>query len=125
MQCPYLAYTITYIKEMLAGFYRLYSSASFLTVNSRFYYLNRFRVILIWARPCHCLWQLFFKTCKLVTCKRLSGHVLTASHFADAFHFFECRHNQKQPETAQKVDLKLRDVNTDRNGSKSSGSCGL
>ena len=54
----------------------------------------------------------------------LSGHVLTASHFADAFHFFECRHNQKQPETAQKIDLKLRDVNLDRNGPKSSSSCG-
>jgi hypothetical protein len=29
----------------------------------------------------------------------------------------------KQPETAQKVDLKLRDVNPDRNGSKSGSSC--
>jgi len=32
--------------------------------------------------------------------------------------------HKKQPETAQKVDLKLRDGNPDRNESKSSSSCG-
>ena len=41
-----------------------------------------------------------------------------------SFRFFESFDSQKQPETAQKVDLKLRDVNPDRNESKSSSSCG-
>lgn len=54
------------ISEMLAKLYRLYNSASFLIINSRFYYLNRFRVTLIWARLRLCLWQPFCKTCKLV-----------------------------------------------------------
>ena len=41
-----------------------------------------------------------------------------------SFGFFESFDSQKQPETAQKVDLKLRDVNPDRNESKCSSSCG-
>ena len=54
------------IRETLAELYRLYNPASFVTINSRFYYLNRFRVALIWARLHHCLRQPFCKTCKLV-----------------------------------------------------------
>src|ERR1700683_5123189 len=40
-----------------------------------------------------------------------------------SFHFFESFDNQKQPETAQKDDLRLRDVNQDINESKSSSNC--
>src|ERR1700735_1564697 len=40
-----------------------------------------------------------------------------------SFHFFESFDNQKQPETAQKDDLRLRDVNPDINESKSSSNC--
>ena len=35
-----------------------------------------------------------------------------------SFRFFESFDSQKQPETAQKVDLRLRDVNPDINESK-------
>ena len=41
-----------------------------------------------------------------------------------SFCFFESFDSQKQPETAQKVNLRLRDVNPDINESKSSSSCG-
>ena len=41
-----------------------------------------------------------------------------------SFRFFESFDSQKQPETAQKDDLRLRGVNPDINVSKSSSSCG-
>ena len=41
-----------------------------------------------------------------------------------SFRFFESFDSQKLPETAQKVNLRLRDVNPDINESKSSSSCG-
>jgi hypothetical protein len=42
---------------------------------------------------------------------------------SQVFAFFESFDSQKQPETAQKVDLMLRDMNPGRDESKSSGSC--
>jgi hypothetical protein len=39
----------TSVGQLVAELYRLYNFTSFLTVNSRFYCLNRFRLTLIWA----------------------------------------------------------------------------
>jgi hypothetical protein len=49
---------------------------------------------------------------------------LDERHKIASFHFFESLDSQKQPETGQKDDLMPRDVNLDRNESKSSSSCG-
>ena len=40
------------------------------------------------------------------------------------FAFFKGFNSQRQPETAQRVDLMFRDVNKDRNESDSTSSCG-